>query len=177
LPVNVRAILSDIIKERPDGEGGRAPCRTWDNAILLCEARDPLSAELFPLTIKTQRIAPGQKNTWYIEILGTKCSARFSTADLKGLDLLEYTGGEQVWGRLQMGYAPAFKAITGGIFEFGFTDAILQMWAAFLYELVHGQPLKRFAGCVTLEEVAYSHRLFTAALASQKTCSVVPVEP
>jgi predicted dehydrogenase len=177
LPVNVRAILSDIIKERPDGKGGRAPCRTWDNATLFCEARDPFSGELFPLTIKTQRIAPGQKNTWYIEVLGMKCSARFSTADPKGLDLLEYTGGEQVWGRVQMGYEPAFKAITGGIFEFGFTDAILQMWAAFLYELVHGRPLRRFAGCVTPAEVAYSHRLFTAALASQKTGSVVAVQP
>ena len=36
---------------------------------------------------------------------------------------------------------------------------MLQMVAAFLYELVNGQPLKQFAGCVTPEEVALSHRL------------------
>ena len=41
------------------------------------------------------------------------------------------------------GYEPAFKSITGPIFEFGFSDSIMQMWAAFLYELVHGKPLKK----------------------------------
>ena len=172
-PRNVRAILSDIVKERPDGQGGMVPCQTWDNATLFCEASDPASGEPFPLTIKTQRIAPGQKNTWYIEIYGTRASAKFSTCDPKRLDLLEYSGGEQIWGHVQTGYEPAFKAITGAIFEFGFTDAILQMWAAFLQELVHGRPLKKFAGCVTPEEAALSHRLFTAALDSQQNAEVV----
>ena len=71
--------------------------------------------------------------------------------------------------------AVAFKTITGPIFEFGFPDAILQMWAAFLHELVHRQPPKRFAGCVTPAEVSLSHRLFTAALQSQKSRTVVTV--
>ena len=165
-PGNVRAVLSDIVKERPDGQGRRVPCRTWDNATLLCEATDAANGESFPMTLKMQRIAPGEKNSWYIEILGTKTSVRFSTRDPKRLELLEYAGGEPVWGHVQTGHETAFKTITGPIFEFGFPDAILQMWAAFLHELVCGQPLKRFAGCVTLEEVALSHRLFTAALAS-----------
>ena len=175
VPRNVRAVLSDIVKERPDGKGGRARCRTWDNATLLCETLDPTSGELFPMTLKMQRIAPGQKNTWFIEILGTKTSARFSTRDPKRLEWLQYSGGEQVWGHVETGHETAFQTITGPIFEFGFPDSILQMWAAFLHELVHRKPPKRFAGCVTPAEVLLSHRLFTAALASQKHRTVEPV--
>ena len=175
VPRNVRAVLSDIVKERPDGRGGRARCRTWDNATLLCETLDPASGEVFPMALKMQRIAPGQKNTWFIEILGTKTSIRFSTRDPKRLELLEYSGGEQIWGHAETGHETAFKTITGPIFEFGFPDAILQMWAAFLHELVHRQPPKRFAGCVTPAEVSLSHRLFTAALESQKRQTVESV--
>ncbi len=49
------------------------------------------------------------------------------------------------------------------------------MWAAFLHEMEHGRPLKPFAGCVTPDEAALSHRLFTAALESQKTGRTVAV--
>jgi len=175
IPKNVRAILSDIVKARPDGKGGQAPCKTWDNATLLCETIDPHSEELFPMTLKTQRIAPGEKDTWRIEILGTKASARFSTKNPKLLEVLEYQGKEQVWQHIDMGYEPAFKTITGGIFEFGFTDAILQMWAAFVYELTEGKPFAKFAGCVTPQETALSHKLFTAALESQAKKAVVVV--
>ena len=73
-----------------------------------------------------------------------------------------------------MGWQPAFAGITGGIFEFGFTDAIQQMWAAFLYELAEGKPKSRFAACVTPDEVAMTHRLFTAAL---KSCAEGTNEP
>jgi len=41
------------------------------------------------------------------------------------------------------------------------------MWAAFLYDFRYGKPISKFAGCVTPEEVALSHKLFTAALESQ----------
>jgi predicted dehydrogenase len=174
-PVDVRAVLSNIVAQRPDPQGGTAPCETWDNATLLCRMRDPQTRTEFPWTIKTQRIAPGEKNTWYIEILGTKASVRFSTRNPKRLELLEYGGGEQVWGEVEVGYEPAFPTITGAIFEFGFTDAILQMWAAFLHELEHGSPPSRFAGCATPEEAALSQRLFTAALESQETGKTVPV--
>jgi predicted dehydrogenase len=172
-PRNVRAILSNIVLERPDGKGGRVPCLTWDNATLFCEAQDPASAAIFPLTIKTQRIAPGERNTWYIKILGTKAAAKFSTKNPRRLELLEYRGGEQAWQQVDMGQETAFKTITGGIFEFGFSDAILQMWASYVYELTKGRPLKPFAGCVTPEETALSHQLFTAALASQRQSRVV----
>jgi len=72
-----------------------------------------------------------------------------------------------------MGHETTLASVTGGIFEPGFSDVILQMWAAFLYELEHGRPIKKFAGCVTPDEVAISHRLFTAALQSQYDATVM----
>jgi predicted dehydrogenase len=75
-----------------------------------------------------------------------------------------------------MGQETAFKTITGANFEFGFADAILQMWAAFVYELTRGRRLKPFAGCVTPEETALSHELFTAALQSHRGSQVVSLQ-
>jgi predicted dehydrogenase len=174
-PVNVRAILAKIVHKRPDGKGGLAPCKTWDNATLLCEAADPSSGENFPLTIRTHRMAPGQKNTWFAEVLGTRASARWSSANPNVVEVLESEGGEQAFRAIQVGYTPAFKTITAAIFEFGFTDSILQMWAAFVHELTTGKPLKLFAGCVTPDETHLSHRLFSAALQSQRASATVPV--
>ncbi|MEA2062215.1 MAG: gfo/Idh/MocA family oxidoreductase, partial [Gemmatimonadota bacterium] len=127
-------------------------------------------------TLKTQRIAPGEKNTWYLSVLGTRASARFSTKNPALLQMLEYTGGGQVWQNIDMGHETAFKTITGSIFEFGMPDALLQMWAAFLDELQNGRSRKSFTGCVTPEETSLSHGLFTAALHSHRTQSVVPIE-
>ncbi len=167
LPEDVRAVLSKIVTERPDGRGGMAPCETWDNATLLCNARDA-GGNPFPMTIKTFRIAPGHKNTWYFEVFGTRASARWSSRQINTLEILEYrTGAEQAWQVIDMGHETAYKSITGGIFEMGFSDSILQMWAAFLHELTEGRPVARFAGCVTPLEADWSHRLFTAALRSQ----------
>jgi predicted dehydrogenase len=175
-PRNVRAVLSKIVKQRPDSRGGLVPCLTWDNGVLLTETVDPQTGEPFPWTVKLQRIAPGHKNTWYAEVLGTRASARWSSTNPRLLEIMNYApGGEQAWTQVQTGYEPAFKTITGSIFEFGFSDAILQMWAAFLYELARGKPLKKFAGCVSPEETELSHRLFTAALASHKSQRVVAV--
>ncbi|MFA7368479.1 MAG: Gfo/Idh/MocA family oxidoreductase [Kiritimatiellales bacterium] len=170
IPKDVRAVLSNIVPERPDGKGGMAACETWDNATLLCTAADATGND-FPLTIKTQRIAPGHKNSWYLEILGTQASARWSSKQVNTLEILEYRGGEQAWQVLDMGHEMTYKSITGGIFEAGFSDVILQMWAAFVYELVHRKTPAKFAGCVTPDEAALSHRLFTAALESQKNGS------
>jgi predicted dehydrogenase len=172
IPQNVRAVLSNIVKERPDGKGGMATCETWDNATLLCDTKDSCG-ETFPMTIRTHRIAPGNKNTWYFEVYGTKTSARWSSKQINTVEVLEYNGGEQPWQVTDMGHEMAFKGITGGIFEAGFSDSILQMWAAFLYELANGKPKSKFAGCVTPHEVAMSHRLFTAALESQANQSTV----
>ena len=175
-PRNVRAILSKIFADRPDGKGGKVPYYTWDNATLFCEAEGPTSAGVFPLTIRTERIAPGEKNTWYLEILGTKVSTRFTTKNPRRLELLDYRGGEQPWQQLDMGHETAFKTITGGNFEFGFSDALLQMCAGFVYELGAGKRQKRFAGCVTPEETSLSHDLFTAALESHRMRQVIDLK-
>ena len=176
LPRNVRAVLSNIVRERPDGKGGRVPCETWDNAVLLCEMEDPASKITFPMNLRIERISPGEKNNWYIEIYGTRASVRYSLRDANALELLEYEpGGEQQWRRLDMGHEVAYRSITPAIFQFGVSDAILQMWAAFLHELDGGQVGHRFAQCVTPVESALWHRLFTAALESQATGTVAVV--
>ncbi len=174
-PKNVRAILSKHVKQRPDKNGKMVPCETWDNATLLCESADTRTGNSFPLTIKTQRIAPGETDTWYFEVKGMKGCGRWSSKNPRRLEILEYKGGAQAWQQIDMGWEVAFKGITGSIFEFGFTDSILQMWAAFLYELSEGKPKSRFSGCVTPEETAMSHRLFTASLKSNQTKSVIAI--
>jgi predicted dehydrogenase len=174
-PENVRAILSDVVSARPDGAGGWAACDTWDNAVLLCEARE--GDVSFPLRIETKRIAPGETNTWVTEIDGTEGSIAFSTKLPKTLRLMDYRpGGQQAWQTLDLGSQSAYPTITGAIFEFGFSDAILQMWAAFLDELVHGREgMQQPFYCATPEEVAWTHRLFTAALRSHAERAVVSV--
>ena len=84
---------------------------------------------------------------------------------------MTYEGGAQVWQTEDLGFQTLFPAITGGIFEFGFPDAIQQMWAAFLLERA-GQLHNRF-GCVTPAEALRSHEVFKAALESNATNSVV----
>jgi predicted dehydrogenase len=170
VPRTVRAVLANLVPERPDGKGGTVPCETWDNASLLCEAQDPATGEVFPWTLRIHRIAPGERNNWYIEIYGTRASARYSLSQANTLELLEYAPGrEQNWQRIDMGHEAAYASITPGIFQFGVSDAILQMWAAFLYELDKGRPPARFAGCVTPGESVTWHKLFTAALESQSS--------
>jgi len=174
-PQNVRAILSNLVPQRPDGKGGMVACDTWDNANLILEAVDPVTGFPFPWEMRLERIAPGEKNTWYCEIYGLKKCAKYTSKNTNHISILEYDGGDQAWQEIDMGHEVAFKSITGGIFEFGFSDMIMQMWAAFLYELVHGKPLKKFAGCVTPDEAALSHRIFTAALMSHRSKSTVKV--
>ena len=175
-PRNVRAILSDVVVERPDGKGGMAPCDTWDNAVLLCEAED--DGKPFPLRIETKRIAPGETNTWTIEIDGTEGSIAYTTKQPKTLRWMEYEpGARQAWQAVDLGSESAYPTITGAIFEFGFSDAILQMWAAFLDELAHGRDgMRQPFHCATPEEAAATHRLFTAALRSQAEGAVVAVD-
>lgn len=177
VPLNVRAILSNIMSNRPDGQGGRMPCQTWDNATLLCQMKDAQSEEVFPMTLKIHRISPGQRNNWYIEILGTRGGARFSLAQANTLELFEYSpGGEQAWRRLDMGHEVVYPSITTPTCQFGFSDAILQMWAAFLHELDTREVPNRFAGCVTPQESALWHSLFSAALESHAGQCTVAIQ-
>jgi predicted dehydrogenase len=172
VPRTVYAVLSKIVPERPDGRGGMAPCLTWDNATLVCRV-DHADGYSFPMYLETKRMAPGMTNTWYIEVDGVSASARFSTRDPKSFFSLVSGEKEQAWSRLDLGYSPAVPGITGGIFEFGFSDSLLQMWAAFLLELDKGSP--PVFGCFTPEETRLSHALQTAALESDRKKSVEAV--
>lgn len=74
----------------------------------------------------------------FLRINDTTLSVEFSTKNPKQLAYLPYmSGGEQEWRVLDMPYQSAYPTITGPIFGFGFSDAILQMWAAFCDELVN----------------------------------------
>ena len=163
-PERVSAKLANIAKMRPDRDGNLVPCETWDNAILLCDGVDEAGDE-FPLTFEMKRMAPGCTNTVEYEIYGMNLSAKFSTDDPNAIHFTKNDGREQAWSRLVVGSKPAFPVITGGIFEFGFSDSLLQMFAAFVTEL-RGLPCP-FA-CFTPDEAEQSHRLLTAALLSQK---------
>ncbi len=168
-PHTVRALLSKIVRERPGPDGTMVPCETWDNAILACDvAHRDLT---FPMTISTKRIAPGHQSSMFLRIQGTDCSAEFTTKYPKQVRYLPYTpGGEQAWREMDIPFKPVYPTITGEIFEFGFTDALLQMWAAYCDELAHGrESMRQPFHCVTPEEAAQCHELFTAALASQRT--------
>jgi predicted dehydrogenase len=171
-PANVRAILSDVVTERPGPDGEPVPCDTWDNAVLLCETADG-----WPLRIETKRIAPGETNTWTIEIDGTEGSIAYTTKLPKTLRRMDYVpGGAQAWSVVDLGSVSAYPHATGAIFEFGFADAILQMWAAFCDELAHGRDgMRQPFHCATPEEAAATHRLFTAALESHRERAVVEV--
>jgi predicted dehydrogenase len=176
-PLDVRAVLGDVFRERPDGRGGTIPCDTPDNAVLLCLAEH--DGEEFALRIETKRIAPGHMNTWTTEVDGTEGSIAFTTKRPKTLRAMHYSpGGPQTWEETELGSQSAYPSITGGIFEFGFSDAIQQMWAAFLDELAHGREgMRQSFHCATPEEAAFTHDLFTAALRADAERSVEAVEP
>jgi predicted dehydrogenase len=167
-PQRVYAQLQKIYTERPDGKGGTAPCDTWDNAILNTDVT--IAGAEVPMRLETKRLAPGETNTWFIEVLGTEGGVRYSTKDTKALWLFERSK-EQAWQRIDLGHQMPFTTITGGIFEAGFPDCFLQMWAAFAAERA-GQLGQRF-GCVTPDEAVASHELFAAALKSNSTKQVV----
>ena len=166
IPKRISASLSNIVHERSDGKGAMVPCKTWDNAALSCIVDHPDEQYDFPMTLKTYRIAPGEMNTWYLEVIGTAFSVRYSTKCPKILQTMRYeNGGKQEWRSEDLGYSSVFSTVTGGIFEFGFTDAILQMWASFVEELTNSNFNKAF-GCITPQETLAQHQVLTASLKS-----------
>jgi predicted dehydrogenase len=166
-PASVFAVLSDLVRERPDPvSGAPVPCDTIDNATLVCDAG-------FPLTLRTHRIAPGHMNTWRIAATGMEGGVAFSTAEPKTVHRFARRDGRQVWERMEVGSQSVFPTATSAIFEFGFSDAILQMWAAYLAERA-GALDGRF-GCATPAEALASHQLFAAALRSGRTRRAEPV--
>ena len=168
-PVSVMASLSNIVTTRFDSEGSLVPCDTWDNATLFCDTFD-YDGNSFPMFLETKRMAPGCTDDWYFEIYGLECSAKFTSSRPNIFSYTVNWGKEQAWADVNVGYKPLFPTITGGIFEFGFTDAILQMWAAYMTELSDNEV---GFGCVTPEEAKLSHDVYTAALKSHAEKTVV----
>lgn len=175
-PDRLYAVLQDLVPERPGPDGTPVPCDTIENAEVLGTVETPDGP--FPLRVLTKRIEPGQKNTWSLRVTGLDGAVEFSTATPKTLRVLERgrggpgaLAGEQVWQTVQVGSQSVWPTVTGGIFESGFSDAILQMWAAFLAERA-GLLGDRF-GCVTPREAWATHRLYRAALDAHATQTVV----
>lgn len=170
-PSRVYAQLQKVYTERPDGKGGMAPCDTWDNAMLHTDVT--INGAEVPMRLEMKRLAPGETNTWYIEVLGTDGGARYSSKEPKTLWTFERKK-EQIWSKVDLGFHGPFPTITGGIFEPGFPDCFLQMWAAYAAERA-GALGEKF-GCVTPDEALLSHKLFAAALESHRTKSGVALK-
>ena len=168
-PRNVSAYLANIAKHRPDKEGNLVPCETWDNAILMCDTVNE-AGDVFPMQLEMKRMAPGCTNTVEYEIYGLKMSAKFTSDDPNAIRYTQAVGREQAWARLVIGQKTQFPVITGSIFEFGFSDSLLQMFAAFVSEL-RGLPCS--FGCFRPDEAMRSHELLTAALKSFETKRIV----
>ncbi len=162
-PTCVYAQLQRGFSQRPDGKGGVAACDTWDNALLHCDVE--IADEIVPMRWETKRMAPTETNTWSLEIVGTRGGAKFSTKNPKTLYVFKH-GAEQSWNAIDLGYSSAFETVTGGIFEFGFPDLMLQMLAAFCAERA-GLLGDRF-GMATPDEAVATHRVWAAALRSHE---------
>ena len=102
----VYAQLQKIYHERPDGKGGMAPCDTWDNALLHTEVA--IEKAQVPLRLEMKRLAPGETNTWFIEIFGTEGGVNFSTKEPKTL-WTYHRGKEQLWERTDSGFRRYFR--------------------------------------------------------------------
>lgn len=175
-PDRVYAMLQDIVASRPGADGMSVPCDTIENAHLSCTVSAEAGA--FPLNVSVKRIAPGEKNTWSIRVVGLDGGVAYSTKNPKEVSFFSRAsipgaGEEQVWSQIDSGSQSAWPTVTGGIFESGFSDSILQMWAAFLAERA-GKLGGGFA-CVTPREALRTHELYAAALQSQAESSVVRV--
>jgi predicted dehydrogenase len=170
LPRSVYAATQDIVRERAGPDGRPVPCDTIDNATLIAVVEDERGD--FPLTVETKRIAPGEANTWVVRALGMDGGVEFSTRSPKIVRRFALEDGRQAWQELQVGSQSVFPTVTGPIFEFGFADAILQMWAAFLAERA-GALGDRF-GCLTPREALDAHRVFAAALRSSRSGRAEP---
>jgi hypothetical protein len=168
-PTALYAWLQNLVPERPDGHGGLAICDTVDNATLFC------TTGAGPLTVETKRISPGDMNTWRFAAVGMDGGIEYSTRTPKTVRRFRVVDGQQVWEDLEVGSQSVFPTVTGAIFEFGFADAVLQMWAAYLAE--RAGALGEGFGCATPREALATHRVYHAALRSAERGDVEPVGP
>jgi predicted dehydrogenase len=173
-PVTVYAILDNLVAVRKNAEGQEIPCDTFDNAALAMRVQtDRPDGRAFPMHWETKRIAPGQSNSWYFEALGMEGGVRFNTRTPAVYQTYSIVNGEQRWSEIQPGYRSVWPTFTGAIFEFGFPDALLQMWATFLAE--REGALGAGFGTATIREAVAAHEVFSAALASHKSNAAMPM--
>jgi predicted dehydrogenase len=174
-PQTVYAMLDNVVTERSGPDGAPVLCDTWDNALLALRTPSTPThdSRRFTMLWETRRIAPGQMNSWWFEAVGMEGGVRFTTRQPTVIHRFSRRDGEQIWEEVQPGYSSVWPAVTGGIFEFGFLDALLQMWAAYFAER-EGKLGSRF-GTATPQEALLAHRVFDAALRSDATASVVEV--
>lgn len=165
-PSRIYALLEDIVTERPAsaGSGETVRCDTWDNALITMRGRVGPGEHDFPMLWETKRIAPGNMNTWIFEAQGMDGGVRFSTRTPAYFERFRKEGSEQIWEQVQPGNISAWPMVSGAIFEFGFADALLQMWASYFAERA-GALGDRF-GTATVAEAVASHRVFDAAARS-----------
>ena len=172
-PRSVYGRLDDVVTQRPGPDGSPVPCDTWDNALLVCGTHPAAGGRDFTMLWETRRIAPGHANTWFFEAMGMDGGVSFSTRNPAVLRRFAMRDGEQVWVEVQPGNVSAWPVVSGAIFEFGFGDALRQMWASYLAERA-GALGDRF-GTATPDEALASHRVFAAAVRS--ATSGVPAAP
>jgi len=172
-PSAVSSQLQDLVATRPDGKGGTAACDTIENATLSTVVQGALGD--FPMTLETKRVAPGEMNTWRMRVVGMEGGVEFSTRYPQSFKVMTIRDGQQVWEERMAGSQSAQPTITGPIFEFGFTDALLQMWAAYFAE--RAGELGEAFGCATPAEALASHELFDAALLSSAGRRTIDLTP
>jgi len=172
-PNSVYAQLQELVATRPDGKGGTTTADTIENATL--STRVSSDSGEFPLTLETKRIAPGEMNTWRMRVVGMSGGVEFSTRYPQSLKVMTVRDGQQVWEERMAGSQSAQPTITGPIFEFGFPDALLQMWAAYFAE--RAGELGSAFGCATPAEALAGHELFDAALLSSAQSRAVRLVP
>ena len=174
-PETVYAMLDNVVTERPGPDGAPVPCDTWDNALLALRVPTGVSPQdrRFSMLWETRRISPGNMNSWSFEAVGMDGGVRFTTRNPTVVHRFVRRDGEQVWEEFQPGNVSAWPMVSGGIFEFGFADALLQMWASYLAER-EGQLGDRF-GTATPHEALSSHRVFDAALRSNGSGAAEPL--
>lgn len=174
-PESVYAMLDNVVTERPGPDGNLVPCDTWDNALLAMRVPGgPSPADRrFSMLWETRRIAPGNMNSWSFDAVGMDGGVRFTTRNPTVVHRFARRDGEQIWEEFQPGNVSAWPMVSGGIFEFGFADALLQMWASYLAE--REGELGALFGTARPHEALESHRVFDAALRSQEGNTAISI--
>ncbi|HEY6571619.1 MAG TPA: Gfo/Idh/MocA family oxidoreductase [Candidatus Limnocylindrales bacterium] len=165
LPETLFAVLTNMVEERPGPDGEPVACDTFDNATLLATLPATATA-VAPMIVDMKRISPGELNTWRFRAVGMSGGVEYTTRYPGTLRRFAVREGRQGWVEEGTGTASVSPTSIPAAVEFGFTDAVFQMWAAFFAER-DGSLGDRF-GCATPDEAFATQRIFTAALRSHE---------